>query len=242
MKMPSYLESRVKAYGRLEELQIDPKAARTCTPGWNITIIASMPQIGIKMKIKLEVILRQQTDILAGGFLEVIDDSLKPVTGSQMIMREQAVAGVCYLCAKRGHISGDCPGLKLGGPQNEAECMGSWCQSNVNMQNLPKLYEIRTKPILDPGATMHQWAGTGIWCRNTPKNVQKQQQKKISRSKRNRNWQGSRHKDVEAVNQLFGANKVEIKHKTLEALRPLRQADHALDKIFKYLADRTEYV
>jgi hypothetical protein len=47
---------------------------------------------------------------------------------------------------------------------------------------------------------------------------------------------------VEAVNQVFGANKVEIKQKTLEALKLLRQADHALDKICKYLADRTEYV
>jgi hypothetical protein len=47
---------------------------------------------------------------------------------------------------------------------------------------------------------------------------------------------------MEAINQVFGANKVEIKQKTLEALRLLRQADHALDKICKYLADRTEYV
>ncbi len=47
---------------------------------------------------------------------------------------------------------------------------------------------------------------------------------------------------MEAVNQVIKANKVEIKQKTLEALRFLRQADHALDKIHKYLADRTEYV
>ncbi len=45
---------------------------------------------------------------------------------------------------------------------------------------------------------------------------------------------------MEAVDQVFGANKVEIKQKTLEALRFLRQADHALDKIHKYLADHTE--
>jgi hypothetical protein len=120
--------------------------------------------------------------------------------------------------------------------------MGSWYQSNVNMQNLPKLYEIRKKPILDPGATMHQQAGTGIWCHDMPKNVQKQQHKQVARSKRNRNGQGSRRNDVEAVNQVFGANKVEKKQKTLEALRLLRQADHALDKIREYLPDRTEFV
>jgi hypothetical protein len=40
---------------------------------------------------------------------------------------------------------------------------------------------------------------------------------------------------MEVVNQVFGANEVEIKQKTLEALWLLRQADHALDKIHKYL-------
>ncbi len=151
------------------------------------------------------------------------------MTSGRVIMREQEAAGVCYLCAKHGHILAVCPRLKLSGPQNEAERVGSWYQS-VNMQNLPKLYKIRKKPILDPGATMHQRAGTGIWLRDMPKNVQKQKHKKVSRNKRNRNWQGSRHNDVEAVDQVFGANKVEIKQKTLEALRLLRQADHALDK------------
>jgi hypothetical protein len=47
---------------------------------------------------------------------------------------------------------------------------------------------------------------------------------------------------VAAVNEVFGANKVEIKQKTLEALRLLRQANHALDEIRKYLAECTEYV
>jgi hypothetical protein len=87
-----------------------------------------------------------------------------------------------------------------------------------------------------------QQAGTGIWHCDMPKNAQKQQHKKVTRNKRSRNWQGSRHNDVEAVDQVFGANKVEIKQKTLEALRLLRQADHALDKIHKYLADHTEYL
>ncbi len=75
-----------------------------------------------------------------------------------------------------------------------------------------------------------------------PKNVQKQQHRKVARNKRNRNWQRSWRNDVQAVNQMFGANKVEIRQKSLEALRLLGQADHVLDKICKYLADRTEYV
>jgi hypothetical protein len=58
-------------------------------------------------------------------------------------------------------------------------------------------------------------------------------------NKRNRNWHGSRPNDVEAVDQVFGANEVEIKQMTLEALRLLRQPGHALDKIRKYLADHT---
>ncbi len=174
------------------------------------------------MKIKPEVILRQQLAVQADGFLEIIDESLNPVTGSPMIMREQEAAGVCYLCAKCGHISVDCPRLKLGRPQNKAERIGSWYRSNVNMQILPKLYKIGKKPILDLGAMMHQWAGNGIWHRDMPKNTQKQQHKKVARNKHNRNWQSSRRNDVEAVNQLFGANKVEIKQKMLEALILLR--------------------
>jgi hypothetical protein len=89
---------------------------------------------------------------------------------------------------------------------------------------------------------MRQRAGTSIWCCNTPKYGQKQQHKKVTRNKHNRNWQGSRYNDVEAIKQVFGANEAEIKHKTLEALRLLRHADHALDKIHKYLADSTENV
>jgi hypothetical protein len=159
-----------------------------------------------------------------------------------MIMREQEAAGVCYLCDKCGHISVDCPGLKLGGPRNKAECVGSWYQSNVSMQNLPKLYKIRKTPILDPGATLHQWAGTDIWHRDTSKYGQKQQQEKVARNKRNRNWQGSRHNDVEAFDQVFGVNKAAINQKTFEALRLLRQADHATNKIHKNVVDRTENV
>jgi hypothetical protein len=92
------------------------------------------------------------------------------------------------------------------------------------MQNLPKLYKIRNrkKPILDPGTTMHQEAGTGIQHRDMPRNTQEQQHKKATRNKHNKNWQNSRHNDVEAVDKLFGANEVEIKQKMLEALRLLR--------------------
>ncbi len=79
-------------YGRLEDLEIDPRAVRACTQGWNITVIASMPQKGITMKIMLEVSLGQQLAIRADRFLEILDESCYPVTGSQMIMREQEAA------------------------------------------------------------------------------------------------------------------------------------------------------
>ncbi len=45
---------------------------------------------------------------------------------------------------------------------------------------------------------------------------------------------------MEAVNQLFGVNEVEIKPKMLEALRLLRQADHALDEVQEYFNDLTK--
>ncbi len=56
------------------------------------------------------------------------------------------------------------------------------------------------------------------------------------------NRQGSKRDDVEAVNQAFGTNIVEIKRKSLDAIRLLRQADCVLDKIHKYINDRTVYV
>ncbi len=123
--MLSYLENQAEAYGCLEELKIDPKNMRPCTKGWSITIEAMMPHTGITMKIKPEVILGEQLAIQADRFLEIIDKSSNPVTGGQMILREQKTAGVCYLCAKHGHISANCPGLKLGGPQNKVERIGS---------------------------------------------------------------------------------------------------------------------
>jgi hypothetical protein len=124
--MPSYLKSRAKAYGRLEELEVVPETTRACTLGWSITVEAVMPSTGITMKMKLEVVIGRQLAIQADIFLGIIDKFLVPVTGGRVIIREQEVAGVCYLCAKRGHISVDYPGLKLGGPQNKAELVGSW--------------------------------------------------------------------------------------------------------------------
>ncbi len=47
---------------------------------------------------------------------------------------------------------------------------------------------------------------------------------------------------MEADKQAFGANEAKIKQKSLEAIRLLRQADQALDKICKLIADCTEYV
>jgi hypothetical protein len=90
---------------------------------------------------------------------------------------------------------------------------------------------------------VHQQAGTGIWHHDTKKKPPKRQNKKVSRDHSNVNWQGSRRNDVEAVNQAFGVNKVEIiKHKSLEAIKLLRQADCVLEKICKYINDRTSYV
>jgi hypothetical protein len=107
--------------------------------------------------------------------------------------------------------------------------VGQWYRLHANMRNLPRLYKIRKEPIHDPGATIYQQAGTGIWHRDTPKKAQKQHHKKVAGKQCSRNWQGSRCNDVEAVNHIFGANEVEIKRKSLEALRLLRQADQALD-------------
>ncbi len=43
------------------------------------------------------------------------------------------------------------------------------------------------------------------------KKMQKKQNKNVARRQCNLNWQGSRIDDVEAANQIFGTNEVEIK-------------------------------
>ncbi len=47
---------------------------------------------------------------------------------------------------------------------------------------------------------------------------------------------------MEAVDQLYGVNKVEIKQKMLEALRFLRQADQALNEVCEYFDNLTKDV
>jgi hypothetical protein len=81
MKIPSYLENQAEAYRCLEELEIDSNKARVRTLGWSFTVIASMTETEIAMKIKPEVILGQQLATQADGFLEIIDKSLNPVPG-----------------------------------------------------------------------------------------------------------------------------------------------------------------
>ncbi len=59
--MPTYIKNRAEAYGCLEELNVDLRTARACTPGWDITVIARMFQKGITMEMKAEVILGCKT-------------------------------------------------------------------------------------------------------------------------------------------------------------------------------------
>jgi hypothetical protein len=92
--MPYYIENRAEAYGCIEELKIDPVTVKAFTPRWDISVIARMPQKGITMKMKVGVTLGQQLVIQADRFLEILDDSCYPVTGSQIIIREQEAAGV----------------------------------------------------------------------------------------------------------------------------------------------------
>jgi hypothetical protein len=95
MKMPSYLKSRAEAYGCLEERKVVPETAKACTPSWCITVEAVMPSTRITIKMKLEVVIGWQLAVQADMFLEIIDKSLDPMKGIQMIMREQEAAGVC---------------------------------------------------------------------------------------------------------------------------------------------------
>jgi hypothetical protein len=92
MKMPTYIQDRASAYGCLEELEIDPMTAWACTLERDISVIATMPQKGITIEMKAGVILGQQLAVQADRFLETIDESCYPVTGSGMIIRELEAA------------------------------------------------------------------------------------------------------------------------------------------------------
>jgi hypothetical protein len=81
-----------------------------------------------------------------------------------------------------------------------------------------------------------------VWCCDMTKKAQKRYCKKVAKYKSNVNCQGSRRNDADAVNQLFRANEVQIKQKMLEALRLLRQADHAPNKVCKYFDNLTKDV
>ncbi len=80
MRMPSYLESRAEAYGRLEELEVVHETSRACTPGWSITVEAVIPSTGITMEMKPEVLIGWQLAVQADMFLGIIDKYLDPVT------------------------------------------------------------------------------------------------------------------------------------------------------------------
>ncbi len=134
--------------------------------------------------MKAGVILGQQLAVQAGRFLETIDMSSYPVAGGQMHIRQEEAAGVCYLCALHGHTSVDCPRLKSGEPQVEAERVGKWYQSTVSMWKLSRLYKIWKEPIHDPGATRHHQAGTGKWHCDTTKRAQKRHYKKVAKYKK----------------------------------------------------------
>jgi hypothetical protein len=82
----------------------------------------------------------------------------------------------------------------------------------------------------------------GIWCCDMTKKAWRQYCKKAAKYNSNVNWKGSRHNGMEVVDQLFGVNKVDIKQKMLEALRLLKQADHALDVVCKYFDNLTKEV
>jgi hypothetical protein len=73
-----YIENEAAVYSFLEDLKIDQRTMRACTPGWDIIVIVGMPQKGITMKMKAGVILGQQLAIQADRFQETLDEC--PVT------------------------------------------------------------------------------------------------------------------------------------------------------------------
>ncbi len=230
MKLPSYIQDRAAAYDCLEEFVVDPMTKRACTPGWDITVTVRMSQKGITMKMKAGVILGQQLAIEAERSLETIDESLNPVTGGQMIIREQEAAGVCYLCASHRQASVDCPRLK----SDYLRLRQSTWASGIDPLLTCKTFLDYTRSgknqswILEILCTKQLELVSGIVTRR--RNLQRRETRKLLETIATRNGMASG-VDVDVINQAFDTNKVEIKHKSLEAIRILRQADHVLEEI-----------
>jgi hypothetical protein len=89
---------------------------------------------------------------------------------------------------------------------------------------------------------VHKQAGTGIWHCDRKKKPPRKRNKKVARKHSYVNKQGIRCNDVEAAIQAFCMIKMGIKHKSLEAIRLLRQADCILDELCKYIDDCNAYV
>jgi hypothetical protein len=82
MKTQSYLElGRLMAYGPLVEFDVEPATTRVECLGWDMTVIARMPQKRIPLKMKTGVILGQQLAVQADRMLMTIDESYYPVAG-----------------------------------------------------------------------------------------------------------------------------------------------------------------
>jgi len=83
-----------------------------------------------------------------------------------------------------------------------------------------------------------------IWhcdqMRNSPKLNKRMRKRGVFAG--NINWHGEACDDTNALNLAFGANKKDIKQKSLRAIRLLRYAESAVVQIRTYISDHTAYL
>jgi hypothetical protein len=88
-------------------------------------------------------------------------------------------------------------------PMARDKCV--WYRSTTNLKNFLTQFKAWKGPILNPGASIHQNMGIGIWHCDQAKNSPRKRNKRCSHI-RNINWMGNGYYDMYAVNQVFGEN------------------------------------
>ncbi len=228
------------------EVQSADRRATSPAESRDIKVIVTMPQKGITMEMKPGLVVGFEIVSQANRMLCTIDIVNNPELELH-IVHVQDARGRCTLCNVFGHIFMDCDNLKPARPRCSIvpQVGDKMYKSKIKLRHVVTTYKDHIVGlILDPGASILQYAGTGIWPCDQMKNSHKLNKCacKSAACAGNINWQGDAHNDTNAFNLAFGANKEEIKQKSLRASRLLRDAESAVDKICTYIGDHTAYL
>ena len=202
------------------------------------------------MVIQPGAVIGSKVAVVCDHMLYNIDKSYKPDLEKGIIDAQEAM-GRYTLCDEWGHIGKDC--IKTRPPEARGHITPQpgekMYKSKVKLHHVVTLFKDREPPILDPGAYPNYYSGgTGIRHCNQPKEPPRNathhenHHHHCCAGNSNINWQDSRD-DVTGVNHAFGGSMNEdIKQKILRAIKLLKDAESAIDKVCTFISDCTAFV